>query len=140
MTVLPDCCEEGPTFEITRETLEDIDYIVSATGSKFGVEGLPFLRELNKDYPIQSIGGMPILTDDCQWRADVPFFCMGGYAGLQSSATRVSFNVLSSFVHRGEDAEWRSGVDEFGNKGVNWRAERAGNTGNVFDGLEEEVD
>ncbi|QGA12533.1 hypothetical protein EYB26_000177 [Talaromyces marneffei] len=62
---------------------EHIDYICFATGMKVNVNDMPLLQSMNRDYPIETINGLPCLTDDLTWKADVPLFVTGRLASLR---------------------------------------------------------
>lgn len=61
----------------------EIDYICFATGMKTDVTEMPLLQSMNRDYPIETINGLPCLTDDLMWKADVPLFVTGRLASLR---------------------------------------------------------
>ncbi|KAI9369093.1 hypothetical protein BJX61DRAFT_536708 [Aspergillus egyptiacus] len=63
--------------------LPEIDYIYFATGMAMDVQELPMLQSMHRDYPIQTIQGLPCLTDDLMWQAEVPLFLTGRLAGLR---------------------------------------------------------
>lgn len=60
-----------------------IDHIYFATGMKTDIGKMPLLRSMHRDYPIESLHGLPCLTDDLMWRADVPLFVTGRLAALR---------------------------------------------------------
>lgn len=60
-----------------------IDYICFATGMKVSVNEMDLLQSMNRDYPIESINGLPCLTDDLMWKPDVPLFVTGRLASLR---------------------------------------------------------
>lgn len=62
---------------------EHIDYICFATGMKVNVNEMSLLQSMNRDYPIESINGLPCLTDDLMWKAGVPLFVTGRLASLR---------------------------------------------------------
>lgn len=63
--------------------LPAIDYIYYATGAKADIAELPLMREMMRDHPIEIANGLPCLTDELQWKTDVPLFVAGRYAGLR---------------------------------------------------------
>lgn len=65
------------------EGLPDIDYIYFATGIQSDFTTLPYLQNMRKDYPIQSLGGFPCLNEDLMWKDDVPLFMAGRLAALR---------------------------------------------------------
>lgn len=60
-----------------------MDYIYFATGMPPDFRSFPCLRSMSSQYPIDDVGGLPCLTDQLRWRADVPLFVAGALAGLQ---------------------------------------------------------
>uniref|UniRef100_V5ERM2 L-ornithine N(5)-monooxygenase [NAD(P)H] n=1 Tax=Kalmanozyma brasiliensis (strain GHG001) TaxID=1365824 RepID=V5ERM2_KALBG len=66
-----------------REDTVQADYLVVATGAKIDFAGLPFLQGLRRTHPVSTVGGLPVLTADLEYRRDVPLFVTGAYAGLQ---------------------------------------------------------
>ncbi|KAK8050988.1 FAD binding domain-containing protein [Apiospora rasikravindrae] len=59
------------------------DHIYYATGVQTDFTTLPYLQNLLTDYPVASCGGLPCITDDMQWRDDVPLFLTGRLGALQ---------------------------------------------------------
>lgn len=79
---------ESKTWSCTASSeeatlLPTIDYIVFATGIQSDIRTIPYLQAFQQKYPIESVGGMPCLTDDLMWRDDVPLFMTGRFAGLR---------------------------------------------------------
>lgn len=71
---------------VTEPPISDLprmDYIYFATGVKSDVNEIPMLRRINQDYPIESKGGLPCITNDLMWKEDVPLFCTGRLAALR---------------------------------------------------------
>ncbi|KAI5861949.1 hypothetical protein GGS23DRAFT_605889 [Durotheca rogersii] len=66
-----------------NQTLPRIDHIYFATGVQSNFERLPFLRSIYSEYPINSCGGLPCITDNMAWRDDAPLFIAGRLAALQ---------------------------------------------------------
>ncbi|KAA1115112.1 hypothetical protein PGT21_031735 [Puccinia graminis f. sp. tritici] len=84
------------------EVLEDVTFIVAATGGKLDFGSIPFLSSLlhpengpqRHDHSEHSskkqsvnvpgvIEGLPLLTEDLQWGKELPLFVMGAYAALE---------------------------------------------------------
>ncbi|KAI1453396.1 hypothetical protein F4805DRAFT_470118 [Annulohypoxylon moriforme] len=65
------------------QTLPPIDHIYFATGVQSNFKCLPFLKSICSDYPIESCGGLPCITENMAWRDDVPLFVAGRLAALQ---------------------------------------------------------
>ncbi|KAI2793059.1 hypothetical protein POX_b03106 [Penicillium oxalicum] len=63
--------------------LPPIDYIYFATGARSDIREMPLLRNMHDRYPIDTIGGLPRLTDDLMWRDDVPLYITGRLGGLR---------------------------------------------------------
>ncbi|KAK7958569.1 FAD binding domain-containing protein [Apiospora saccharicola] len=59
------------------------DHIYYATGVQTDFTTLPYLQNLLADFPVASCGGLPCITDDMQWREDVPLFLTGRLGALQ---------------------------------------------------------
>ncbi|KAL4885101.1 hypothetical protein BJY04DRAFT_232530 [Aspergillus karnatakaensis] len=80
-------CSVSKTWRLITDPpipdLPEIDYIYCATGMHMDVEELPFLQQMHRDYPIETIQGLPCLTDDLMWQADVPLFLTGRLAALR---------------------------------------------------------
>lgn len=95
-----------PLDKPETEILENVAFIVCATGGKLDFETIPFLSSLfdsqqgepndgsnpktSSDSAIaQSIKvpgiveGLPLLTEDLQWGKELPLFVMGAYAALE---------------------------------------------------------
>lgn len=71
------------TLKGERRDLPPIDHIYFATGVGTDFAGLPYLQSMCRDYPIESCGGFPCITETMAWRDDVPLFVAGRFAALQ---------------------------------------------------------
>lgn len=60
-----------------------VDYIYYGTGMSTDIESLPMLSSIREEYPIETMHGLPCLTNDLAWRDDVPLFLTGRLAGLR---------------------------------------------------------
>jgi hypothetical protein len=101
-----------------------IDYIVFATGIQSNVETIPFLQTIQKQHPIETIGGLPCLNDDLMWNDDVPLFVTGRLAGLRLGpgapnlvgarigAERIAWNVEDVLKNMGRLKGSGRGSDE----------------------------
>ncbi|KAI0888752.1 uncharacterized protein GGS22DRAFT_62754 [Annulohypoxylon maeteangense] len=80
-----DSCSRTWTVSLSdkSQTLPPIDHIYFATGVQSNFECLPFLKSICSDYPIESCGGLPCITENMAWRDDVPLFVAGRLAALQ---------------------------------------------------------
>ncbi|KAJ5390153.1 uncharacterized protein N7496_001221 [Penicillium cataractarum] len=78
---------ETQTWTLTTDppipNLPPIDYIYFATGARSDVREMPLLSNINDQYPIEVIEGLPCLTDDLMWREDVPLYITGRLGGLR---------------------------------------------------------
>ncbi|CAN6656316.1 hypothetical protein TRVA0_029S00166 [Trichomonascus vanleenenianus] len=79
---------------------EAISYIYYATGSTPDVEGIKFLSSICENYPIETIGGLPCLTNDLEWREDVPLYVVGRLAFLRTGPSSANLEGARS------GAEW----------------------------------
>lgn len=73
---------DGPEAQQQGE-LPVMDHIYYATGVQTDFATLPYLQRLMADFPVASCGGLPCITEDMQWRADVPLFVTGRLAAMQ---------------------------------------------------------
>jgi hypothetical protein len=101
-----------------------IDFIVFATGVQSNIETIPFLQTIQKQYPVEIIGGLPCLNDDLMWNDDVPLFVTGRLAGLRLGpgapnlvgarigAERIAWNVEDVLRRLGRSNSSGRGHDE----------------------------
>jgi hypothetical protein len=68
---------------IPEVSFPPIDYIVFATGIQSNIETIPYLQTIQRQHPVETIGGLPCLNDDLMWNDDVPLFVTGRLAGLR---------------------------------------------------------
>ncbi|KAI8628180.1 hypothetical protein F5Y19DRAFT_144452 [Xylariaceae sp. FL1651] len=66
-----------------QQDLPPIDHIYFATGVQTDFEALPFMQSMCRDYPVESCGGFPCITESMAWRDDVPLYVAGRFAALQ---------------------------------------------------------
>lgn len=69
--------------KILMEELNNVDYLVSATGSKVDIDDIGFMKDFKSHNPIETCNGLPLLTEDLQWNEDIPLFMIGGFAALE---------------------------------------------------------
>jgi hypothetical protein len=74
-------CEAASTDSELK--LPSIDYMVFATGIQSDIRTIPYLQNIQQQYPIKYVGGLPCLNDDLMWDDDVPLFVTGRLAGLR---------------------------------------------------------
>ncbi|KAI7775324.1 hypothetical protein LA080_007041 [Diaporthe eres] len=119
---------EGGVWKIKTEPpiegLPSIDYIYFATGIQSDFTTLPYLQNMLKDYPIQSLGGFPCLNEDLMWKDDVPLFMAGRLAalrlgpaapnigGARVGAERITLALDQLLSSSGSDAPKRYLVEE----------------------------
>jgi hypothetical protein len=60
-----------------------IDHIIFCTGATPDITSIPFLRSLQRDVPIDTLGGLPVLNDELMYHDDVPLFFTGALAALR---------------------------------------------------------
>lgn len=121
--------------------LEEVDYVVCATGGSLDFSKLPFVKSLMSEYPTGQIAGCPNITHDLQWNDDVPAFVMGAYSMLEVGADAANLagtrQGAERIVHRNSVLERQEGKGE--ERG--WREDRedqVGGTGGYFGMLGEE--
>lgn len=81
-------CSRSQTWSIrlsslSQHSLLDIDHVIYATGAGSNIDKVPCMQQMREDYVVQSINGLPKLTEDLMWDTDVPLFLTGGLAGLR---------------------------------------------------------
>ncbi|KAL3461285.1 hypothetical protein BJX64DRAFT_289472 [Aspergillus heterothallicus] len=85
--VKKDFCPVTKTWRLETDPpipdLPEIDYMYFATGMHMDVRELPLLQQMHQDYPIETIQGLPCLTDDLMWQPEVPLFLTGRLAALR---------------------------------------------------------
>jgi hypothetical protein len=128
-----------------------IDYVVFATGVQSNIETISFLQTIQKQHPIETIGGLPCLNDDLMWNDDVPLFVTGRLAGLRLGpgapnlvgarigAERIAWNVEDILDMSGRLKSRSRGNDEGDSGDENMTAYAAGrdNRFNSLVGVEE---
>lgn len=60
-----------------------IDHIIFCTGVPPSLPSVPFLQSLQRDYPIETLGGLPVLNHDLMYNDDMPLFFTGALAALR---------------------------------------------------------
>lgn len=78
--------ENSQTWEVeTKPPMElpPIDHVIYATGLAADWNRIEFIKPLLREYPINTVGGMPCLTNDLMLHEEVPFFVTGRLAGLR---------------------------------------------------------
>ncbi|EGP82971.1 uncharacterized protein MYCGRDRAFT_97150 [Zymoseptoria tritici IPO323] len=64
-------------------SLPEFHFIYFATGVQSDYQTLPYLQTMLAKYPMESIDGLPALTEDLMWDEDVPLFMTGKFAALR---------------------------------------------------------
>lgn len=75
--------ESSPGASADPSQVDDVDYIVCATGTRPDFQKLPFLKPILSRYPTEASCGLPHLTEDLQINPTLPLFVASGYAALQ---------------------------------------------------------
>lgn len=73
----------SPSAVLLQSNNIEIDHIFCATTSRPDITTVPFLQSMLTDSPIETLAGLPVLTDDLAWSPAVPLFFTGGLAGLR---------------------------------------------------------
>lgn len=68
------------------------DYVVCATGIQADIEGLSFMSEILKEHPIDTVCGLPCLTDNLQWNDALPLYMVGKNAALRIGPTSANLD------------------------------------------------
>lgn len=80
-------CPDSGQWTIKTEpaipSLPAFDFVYFATGMQGGIDGNAALRGFSQKFPIDTVGGLPALTDDLMWRPGVPLFLTGKLASLR---------------------------------------------------------
>ncbi|KAL5357845.1 hypothetical protein BJX96DRAFT_28656 [Aspergillus floccosus] len=80
-------CSATQTWHLTTDPpiadLPPVDYIYFATGMAADVNTMPLLLRMQRDYSLETKQGLPCISDDLMWRADVPLFLTGRLAALR---------------------------------------------------------
>lgn len=109
----------SPTFTLPTPA---IHHMIYCTGSTPSFQCIPFLHSLQHSHPIDTIGDLPILTDDLKYNDDIPLFFMGALAalrlgpgaanlaGARQGAERVAWGVDGTLGRFSSDGGGRSGV------------------------------
>lgn len=64
-------------------SISNVDYIYCATGISQSIQSLDFLNPIMKNHGIPIVNGFPCLTDELQWKKDIPLFLVGKNASLR---------------------------------------------------------
>ena len=94
LQVLTDSYIENGTWSETSQSwsiqlcpkhtdLPHIDHVIYATGSIANINKVACMESMTREYPIESISGIPKITHDLMWRDDIPLFLTGAMAGLR---------------------------------------------------------
>lgn len=65
------------------EEFRGVHHVVYATGVSADVNKVSALKDMMKEFPVETVGGLPVLTQDLMWNAQVPLFITGRLAGLR---------------------------------------------------------
>ncbi|GAA5997241.1 uncharacterized protein JCM10292_000121 [Rhodotorula paludigena] len=137
--------------EPVHAVLEDVDFLVCSTGSELDLAKVDFVRPLMQSHPVELVHGLPALTQDLQWRKDVPFFVMGAYSMLELGPDALNLSGTRIGAERVAHRLGTLGIfDEMDGGGLQpgpgakgrarrmaEKEHRSGGEGNFFDGLAE---
>lgn len=70
-------------LELTNNLKLNPNYIVFATGNQADIKSLPFLQSMVTEHDIETVQGLPCLTDNLEWDKDIPLFVTGKNASLK---------------------------------------------------------
>lgn len=73
----------SPSTGLIQSNNSEIDHIFYATTSPPDISTVSFLQSMLTVSPIETLAGLPVLTDDLAWSPAVPLFFTGGLAGLR---------------------------------------------------------
>lgn len=68
------------------------DYVCCATGVQADIEGTQFLKSVLNDFPIDTVGGYPCLTENLQWNDTLPLYMVGKNAALRVGPTSANLD------------------------------------------------
>lgn len=137
-------CEAASTD--SKPKLPSIDYMVFATGIQSDIRTIPYLQNIQQEYPIKYVGGLPCLNEDLMWDDDVPLFVTGRLAGLRLGpgapnlvgarvgAERIAWNVDDALKKLGKLSS-RAQDESDDNSGDEKMAAYAAARDNRFDSL-----
>lgn len=63
--------------------LKRVAHVFYATGASPNFPKIPYLRSLQAVHPLETISGLPVLTEDLAWSEDVPMLFTGALAALR---------------------------------------------------------
>jgi len=78
--------EDKSVWELDTEPKGEglrVDAVIYATGLQADLRGIDALQSLVEGAPIETVEGMPGLTNDLMWNEEMPFFFTGRLAGLR---------------------------------------------------------
>ncbi|KAG9188343.1 hypothetical protein G6011_02266 [Alternaria panax] len=139
-------CEVSSTESTLK--LTPIDYMVFATGIQSDIRTIPYLQNIQQQYPVKYVGGLPCLNEDLMWDDDVPLFVTGRLAGLRLGpgapnlvgarvgAERIAWNVddaLKKLRKLSNNAQDKSDDDSSDEKIATYAAARDNRFNSLFE-------
>jgi len=78
------CSVNGASVEVKLAgRCQHFDQVIFACGHKPDITALPLTRELQAQWPIPTVVGLPVLSKDLQWGTHEQLFVVGALSGLQ---------------------------------------------------------
>ena len=75
------------------------DLVVNACGHAPDCQKLPLVGQLLRDYPVEVVGGFPLVSQDLQWGSFKKLFVIGALASLQVGPDAGNLMGLRRAVH-----------------------------------------
>lgn len=88
----PDSTECPDSTDSATLSQLEADYVCCATGIRASIEQLPYMATIMRQFPIDTVGGLPCLTDHLQWNDDIPLYMVGKNAGLRIGPTAANLD------------------------------------------------
>ncbi|KAJ3146338.1 hypothetical protein HDU89_006324 [Geranomyces variabilis] len=92
--------------ELDDGSMECVDRIWMATGSKMDAEHDKLLSQLHRAIPVRCTEGLPMLTTDLKWHPQHSIYVMGGYAALQVGPTALNLAGAKIAADRIVESIW----------------------------------
>eukprot|EP00931_Biecheleriopsis_adriatica_P094503 TRINITY_DN68147_c0_g1_i1.p1 TRINITY_DN68147_c0_g1~~TRINITY_DN68147_c0_g1_i1.p1 ORF type:complete len:462 (+),score=68.95 TRINITY_DN68147_c0_g1_i1:53-1438(+) len=86
--------DNGWSIVLTDDEVLSADFLICASGTRVDIHTDPLLGEMQKNHPLEVMGGLPVLTENLQW-GSAPVFVMGNVAALELGPDAVNMNGAS---------------------------------------------
>ncbi|KAJ3169778.1 hypothetical protein HDU88_000415 [Geranomyces variabilis] len=108
VTWIDDSVELGQHWHVELDdgSMECVDCIWMATGSKMDAQHDKLLSQLHRAIPVQCTEGLPMLTTDLKWHPQHSIYVMGGYAALQVGPTALNLAGAKIAADRIVESIW----------------------------------